>query len=314
MPIDSSSLNTGTTSDSSGSAGRRARCAASWRSSAEADVAETGKVESGTDGSLHHYRSGNDCDGSVEGHDSGINRKLGLAFSCFGPELAQRLGELLGLEGEVVHHALAVRHGAGAAVAMDDADHALDRVQLHGDVEIVPEGLAPVAEGVGDHADRPARDHELAVQVLEAASGHVGERARGEARVDAVEQHRLVLAAGRERWESRHHGTGKTGAEQAAPGKPRELGGQATAVAVVKMLAHLKVVFPCCASPPWALAIQVATAPSASVRAPTVSGLPAKAGDNARNSKLLAILPGLARRASSICSMPSSGPCTIRPG
>src|SRR5476649_2359780 len=157
MSIDSSSLNTGTTSDSNGSAGRRARCAASWRSSAEADVAGIGKVESGTDASLHHYRSGNDCDGSVEGHDSRINRKLWLALSCFGPELAQCLGELLGLAAEVVHHALAVRHGAGAAVAMDHADHALDGVQLHRDVEVVPEGLAPVAEGVGDHADRTAR-------------------------------------------------------------------------------------------------------------------------------------------------------------
>src|SRR5471030_431073 len=110
MSIDSSSLNTGTTSDSNGSAGRRARCAASWRSSAEADIAGTGKVESGTDGSLHHYRSGNDCDGSVEGHDSSINRKLGLAFCRFGAELAQRLGELIGLEAEVADHPLAVSH------------------------------------------------------------------------------------------------------------------------------------------------------------------------------------------------------------
>src|SRR5476651_1693812 len=128
MPIDSSSLKTGTTSDNSGSAGRRARCTASWRSSAEADVAGTEKVESGTGGSLHHYRSGNDCDGSVERHDSRINRKLGLALSCLGPELAQRLCKLLGLEAEVVHHALAVGHGAGPAVAMHDADHARDGV------------------------------------------------------------------------------------------------------------------------------------------------------------------------------------------
>src|SRR5471030_2518301 len=175
MSIDSSSLNTGTTSESSGSAGRRARCAASWRSSAEADVTGTEKVESGTDGSLHHYRSGNDCDGSVERHDSRISRKFGLPLSELGPELAQGLGELFGLEAEVVHHALAVGDRTGAAVAVHEADHAIDAVQLHGDVEVVPEGLAPVGEGVRDDADRPARDHELAVEVLEPAAGHVGE-------------------------------------------------------------------------------------------------------------------------------------------
>ena len=50
-----SSLNTGTTSDSSGSAGRRARCTASWRSRADADLTGRERDELGTTCSLHHF-------------------------------------------------------------------------------------------------------------------------------------------------------------------------------------------------------------------------------------------------------------------
>ena len=71
MSIDSSSLNTGTTRESSGSAGRRARCAASCSSSAEADFALVwglaGKVESSTDGSLHYCRPPDDFVATPEG-------------------------------------------------------------------------------------------------------------------------------------------------------------------------------------------------------------------------------------------------------
>src|SRR5258707_6946122 len=118
--IDSSSLNTGTTSDSSGSAGRRARWAASWRSRADADLAGTEKEESGTTGSLHYCPSGDDLDCTVEVHDPSVDGEGGLAVRDAGPELAQRLGLLGGLERLVGAQGLTIGHEGGAAVAVGE--------------------------------------------------------------------------------------------------------------------------------------------------------------------------------------------------
>src|SRR6516165_2977440 len=120
--IDSSSLNTGTTRDSNGSAGRRARWAASCRSRADSDLAGTGRDESGTRPSLHHCLSGDDLDHAVEVHDSSINGKVGLPLGDAGPELAQRLGLLGSLERLVGAQGLAVGHESGTAVAVGEAN------------------------------------------------------------------------------------------------------------------------------------------------------------------------------------------------
>src|SRR5438477_9606624 len=137
--IDSSSLNTGTTSDRSGSAGRRARWAASWRSRAEADLAGTEREESGTPGSLHYCLSGDDRDCAGEIHDPGVDGEAGLALRYARPELVQRLGLFGGLERLVGAQGITIGHEGGAAIAVREANHAFDSVKLNGDGEIVPE-------------------------------------------------------------------------------------------------------------------------------------------------------------------------------
>src|SRR5260370_4871751 len=82
--IDSSSSYTGTTRDKSGSPGRRARWAASWRSRADADLAGRARDESGTADSLHYWPSDDDLDHTVEVHDAGIDRKLRMASADLG--------------------------------------------------------------------------------------------------------------------------------------------------------------------------------------------------------------------------------------
>src|SRR5437016_5929138 len=134
--IDSSSLNTGTTSDSSGSAGRRARWAASWRSRADADWAGMGRDESGTSPRLHYSPSADDLDGAVEVHDSGDDGQAGLPLGDAGPELAQRLGLLGRLERLVRAQGLAVGHERGTAVAVREANDAFDSVKLNSDGEV----------------------------------------------------------------------------------------------------------------------------------------------------------------------------------
>src|SRR4051794_20846853 len=193
-PIDSSSLNTGTTSDSNGSAGRRARWTASWRSRADDDLAGRGRDESGTTGSLHHPPSGDDFDRPVDRHDAGIDAELGLALADLGPEGVQRLGVALGLERLVGLDAGTIGDLRRAAIAVREADDAVDIVKLHGNREILPECLLPLGKFRRHHADRPARDDELAVAILHAVGGHVDPAAGREARIDAVEQHGLIVA------------------------------------------------------------------------------------------------------------------------
>jgi len=84
-------------------------------------------------------------------------------------------------------------------------DHLWDVVYRRG--QVVPERHRPSLEGGRRHADRSAGESELAVFADHAAAFHVFNGQLGKTRVDASEQHRLVISfrAERERGKRRQH-------------------------------------------------------------------------------------------------------------
>jgi hypothetical protein len=95
--------------------------------------------------------------------------------------------------------------------AVVDGDDLLDVVQLHRRGDVVPERLVPVLERRRDGADGRARDRELAVLAAQPALVQVRADGLLEARVDARERHRFVVAGGGEDDGRAHERDGTTG-------------------------------------------------------------------------------------------------------
>jgi hypothetical protein len=82
---------------------------------------------------------------------------------------------------------------------MIDRDDPLDAVQLDGGGEIVPKCLVPLLEGRGDDADRRAGDDELAELAGQVLLDGISVHRFLHARIDAGQNHRLVVPFSRER-------------------------------------------------------------------------------------------------------------------
>ena len=100
----------------------------------------------------------------------------------------------------------------GPAVAVIDDDHLLDVVQLDRHVEVLPEGVVPVREGVADDAERRAGEDDVVIIVLEAPGVHERHEVVDEAIVHAAQEQRLRVAAGA-RLRGDAHEQRRTGAE-----------------------------------------------------------------------------------------------------
>src|SRR5215831_19970972 len=137
----------------------------------------------------------------------------------------------LGLGIAVGDGRLSVSDLRGATVTMVDGDDLADAVQLDRGSQVVPERLVPVLEGGCDDTDGGAGDRELAVLAGEMPSRRVLADRFLKAWVDTGQNHRLVLAAGREHGPRHEYGgrdTPDRGSQKTAPiGRWREQGGTA---------------------------------------------------------------------------------------
>ena len=118
---------------------------------------------------------------------------------------------------------LAISDLGGAAVAVIDRDDLLDVVQLDCGREVVPERLVPILERLSDDADCGAGDHELAEFASQVAFRHVLSYRLLHARINAAENHGLVVSGCREcreRLQCRKRRKAAGCAQQIAPVKP----------------------------------------------------------------------------------------------
>ena len=114
---------------------------------------------------------------------------------------------------KVGHGLVAVGNLGRSAVAVVDHHHGRDVVQLDRRRQVVPEGLVPAAEFGGNGANGSPGNIELAVIAHHGSAVHLAKRQLGKPRVDASEQHGIVMATGR----LRAHGQ-QAGETQCGPG------------------------------------------------------------------------------------------------
>ena len=120
----------------------------------------------------------------------------------------------------LVRHLLGAIGDLGrAAVAVIHRDHFRDVMQLDRGGEIVPERRRPGLERGRDHADGSAGKTELAVFAGHVAAFHVLDRRLGKARIDAGQQHRVVIAFGAEgeRGKCRHQSGARRQLQKSPP-------------------------------------------------------------------------------------------------
>ena len=109
-------------------------------------------------------------------------------------ELGQYFAVGLGLDLRIGDAVRAVGDPGGAAIAMVDRYDPLKVVELDRGREVVPKGNTPGLEFGGDDRDCRAGNDELAVFAAKAALRHVIVNRRDHPRIDAGQQHRLVIA------------------------------------------------------------------------------------------------------------------------
>ena len=117
-----------------------------------------------------------------------------------------------------VRHSVCTKRQFGcAAITVRNANHALDVMQGHGDIQIVPIGGVPAGELGVNRADGATGHHKVAVVVFELVAAHTLDQAHvlpaegGETRVNTVNQHGFVITAGSETFAGRHTGKSRTG-------------------------------------------------------------------------------------------------------
>src|SRR5262249_47854159 len=147
---------------------------------------------------------------AVKRHEADLHPELRMTLADLLAEFRERCPVGLGFRLRGCDLRLAIGDLGGAAIAMVDRDDPLDVVQLNGGGEIVPKCLVPLLERRGDHADRRAGDDELAELAGQVLLDGISVHRLLHARIDAGQNHRLVVPFGRERE------TGREGERSAA--------------------------------------------------------------------------------------------------
>src|SRR5262249_7562710 len=124
----------------------------------------------------------------------GLHSELRVTLPDLLAEFCERRPVRLGLRLRSCDFGLAISDLGGAAIAMVDGDDPLD-----GRREIVPKCLVPILKRWGDDADRRACDDELAELARQVLLDRISVHRFLHARIDAGQNHRLVLPFSRVR-------------------------------------------------------------------------------------------------------------------
>jgi hypothetical protein len=155
-------------------------------------AAVCGDQRSGPPGLAEHLHR------AVERHQAGFHAKLRVPLSGLLAELRERRPVRFGFHLRVCDFGLAIGDLGSAAVPMIDRDHLLDAVQLDRCGKIVPKCLVPILKRRRDDADCGTGNDELAELAGQILLDRVLAHRLLHARIDASQNHRLVVPFGRQ--------------------------------------------------------------------------------------------------------------------